>query len=148
YILPHTIQYCIDQIQGAIDYLKAQDPDFRAEVHQRINRRGSYTGKYLDVAKQHPAWKTDLDNEFVVKMFESLRSVGQDPQVTYFKPGCDGSVTKGVYDIPTVGYSWQDGLYPHLPDELCVIKDQLKAVEGYTKVFCDMLGLDFGKFED
>lgn len=148
YILPHSIQYCIDQIQSAIDYLASQDPDFKAEVHQRINHRGSYTGKYLDVAKQHPAWKTELDNEFVVKTFEALRSVGQDPGVTFFKPGCDGSVTKGVYDIPTVGYSWQDGLYPHLPDERCVIADQLKAVEGYTKIFCDMLGLDFSKFMD
>ncbi len=143
YVLPTTIEETIQEIQDFLDFLSANDPDFKAEVHQRINTRTGYTGYAMEVAKQHPAWLTDTSCEYVKKTFDALRKIGQDPKEGCFVAGTDGSITMGKYGIPTVSYSMADGNMAHQPGEFCVIDDEMKEIEGYTAILCDIFGLDF-----
>ena len=144
YVPPVTIQDTIDEVQEFIDFMAAKDPDFKAEVHQRINYRKGYTGYGMDVKKQHPAWIDDPDDPYVVRAFEVLRSIGQDPKEMYFVGGTDGSVTKGAYGITTIIYSC-GLLIGHQPKEYCVIENQMKEIEGQTALLCDSLGIGLDK---
>ncbi len=148
YVLPTTIQDTIDEIQDFLDFLASNDPDFKAEVHQRMNVRTGYTGLAMEVAKQHPAWISPIDSPFIQKTFESLRAIGQEPKEGYFVGGTDGSITMGVYNIPTISYSFQLPPMCHQPGEYCIIADEIKEIEGYTKIIFDQMGLDFdGTYE-
>ncbi|MBQ9827478.1 MAG: M20/M25/M40 family metallo-hydrolase [Lachnospiraceae bacterium] len=142
YVPPVTIPDTIKEVQDFIDFMAAKDPDFKAEVHQRINFRKGYTGFGLDVKKQHPAWINDADNKYVKRAFEVLRSIGQDPQERYFIGGTDGSITCGVYGIPTIIYSFGDLNLSHQPGEYCIIVNEMKEIEGHTALICDSLGVD------
>ena len=143
YVPPVTVEDTIEEIRNFLDFLASKDPDFKAEVHRRMNLRTSYTGYAKEVAKQHPGWVTDINNPFVQQAFESLRAVGQDPKESYFVGGTDGSVTCGLYNIPTISYAMTLPAMCHQPGEYCVIADEIKEVEGNTRMLFDMLGLDF-----
>ena len=145
YVFPTTIPDTIAEIQEYLDFLAAKDPDFKAEVHQRMNVRTGYTGYAMECAKQHPAWISPIDSPYIQKTFETLRRIGQDPKEDYFVGGTDGSITMGVYGIPTISYSFQQPPLCHQPGEYCVIADEMKEVEGYTAILFDQLGLDFDK---
>lgn len=146
YVMPTTIDDTISQIQKFIDALAEQDPEFKAEVHQRFNHRISYTGYKNDVAKQHPCWWVDENNEYVKKSFKALESLGQKPEKTYWTFGTDGSVLCGLYGIPTIGYSFAQMSQAHQAQEHVVINDMLKCVEGYTAMLCELYEIDFSKF--
>ncbi|MBQ9827476.1 MAG: hypothetical protein IJM62_02215, partial [Lachnospiraceae bacterium] len=141
YVPPVTIPDTIQEVQDYIDFLSSKDPDFKAEVHQRINSRKGYTGFAMDVKKQHPAWVVDPENDYVKRAFEVLRGIGQDPKEMYFVGGTDGSVTMGAYGIPTIIYSCGP-LIGHQPKEHCTIADQMMEIEGQTALVCNSLGID------
>ncbi|MBQ9828321.1 MAG: M20/M25/M40 family metallo-hydrolase [Lachnospiraceae bacterium] len=143
YVLPMTIQDTIDEIQEFLDFLASKDPDFKAEVKQRVNTRKGYTGFAMDVAKQHPAWLTDTESPFVKQTFESLKRIGQNPIEGCFVAGTDGSITMGVYGIPTVSYSMGHGVVCHQPCEYCVIEEEMQEIEGYTAIISDIFGLGY-----
>ena len=148
YVPPMTIEGTIAQVQKFLDYLSAKDPDFKAEVHQRINHRVCYTGYETDVAKQHPAWIDDRDNPFIDMSFEVLRGLGQDPKEDYMVAGTDGSITCGVHKIPTIIYAPGAAEQCHQPKEHINIEDGLNGIEGYTALFCKIFNLDFDQFCD
>ncbi len=142
YVPPMTIKDTIKEIQDFIDYQSKADPEFKAEVHQRINTRTGYTGHAMEVKKQHPAWIDDPDNPYVKRSFEVLRSIGQDPEECYFIGGTDGSITCGVHNIPTIIYSFGDLNKSHKAQESCCIADEMMEIEGHTALICDSLGID------
>ena len=146
YVPPFTVDDCIAEIQEYLDYLASKDPDFKAEVHQRINTRASYTGFSMDVPKQHPVWVTGEENDMVNACRDALRELGYDPEYKYKVGGNDGSVTMGVYNIPTLVYSY--GIVPiiHKPCEYCVIDDEMKEMEGLAAMMCRMFGLNFHEY--
>ena len=146
YVPPMTIESCIEQVQRFLDFLSEKDPEFKAEVHQRMNHRVFYTGKEMDVAKQHAAWMDDLDSEYIKKSFQALESVGQSPKEEFYVGGNDGSIFMGKHGVPTISYSWQQIPLCHQPGEYAVIEDELKEIEGYTAMLCEQFGLDFNKW--
>lgn len=70
-----------------------------------MNKRTCYTGYEAEAAKQHPAWVTGKDNEYVELTYRTLKELGQDVEKIYWQFGTDGSVICGKYNIPTIGYS-------------------------------------------
>ena len=143
YVPPVTIEDTINEVREFLDFMAAKDPDFKAEVHQRINFRKGYTGFGMDVKKQHPAWINEPGNKYVERAFEVLRGIGQDPKECYFIGGTDGSITCGVYGIPTIIYSFGDLNVSHKACECCVIEEEMMEIEGHTALICDSLGIDF-----
>jgi len=146
YVPPATTADTVAQVQRCIDELAAKDPEFKAEVHPRYNHRVCYTGYETTVAKQHPAWTTDRNNEYVEKSFKALRALGQSPTEFYWPGGTDGSIFCGAYGIPTIGYASADIHQCHQPKEYVNIDDMLDCVEGYTSMLCEIYGIDFTQF--
>ncbi|MBQ9827936.1 MAG: M20/M25/M40 family metallo-hydrolase [Lachnospiraceae bacterium] len=140
---PGTIQECIDEFQAFLDFLAKKDPEFKAEVHQRMNKRKSYLGDVYEIPKQHAAWITDMELPMVKASFAALRKIGLDPQEAYFVVGTDGSITAGTYNIPTISFAMTLPEMCHQPREYCVLADEMVEIEGFTVMAFDLLGLDF-----
>ena len=141
YVPPVTIPDTIEEVREFLDHLSSKDPDFKAEVHQRVNRRKCYTGLEEDCKKQHPTWIDDPGDPHVEKCFEALRSVGQDPEKRYFDAGTDGSVTRGACGITTMIYSFGQRM-GHKPQEHCIIDNEIRGLEGLTAILCKELDID------
>ena len=95
----------------------------------------------LEAAKQHPAWETGKDNEYVEMTYQTLVGLGQDVKKIYWQFGTDGSVIRGKYNIPTIGYSGAMMSQAHQAQEHVEINRVLDCIEGYTAVLCKLYGL-------
>lgn len=95
----------------------------------------------LEAAKQHPAWETGKDNEYVEMTYQTLVGLGQDVKKIYWQFGTDGSVICGKYNIPTIGYSGAMMSQAHQAQEHVEINRVLDCIEGYTAVLCKLYGL-------
>lgn len=95
----------------------------------------------LEAAKQHPAWETGKDNEYVEMTYQTLLGFGQDVKKIYWQFGTDGSVICGKYNIPTIGYSGAMMSQAHQAQEHVEISRVLDCIEGYTAVLCKLYDL-------
>ena len=142
YVPPMTIEDTVSRVQKFLDEQKKKDPELRAVVHPRMNKRTCYTGYEAEAAKQHPAWVTGKDNEYVELTYSTLKELGQDVEKIYWQFGTDGSVICGKYNIPTIGYSGAMMSQAHQAQEHVEIDRILDCIEGYTAVLCRLYGLD------
>ncbi len=74
---------------------------------------------------------TARDHEYVEKAFKALRSIGQNPAEKYWKFGTDGSMSAGIYEVPTIGYSGAEEKWAHQPNEKVNIDEMLKTLKAY-----------------
>ncbi len=122
------------------------DKEFKAQVEPRIFHETTYTGYEKSVKKYHPPWITDRDNKFVIKAFKALRSIGQNPAEKYWKFGTDGSMSAGIYGIPTIGYSGAEEKWAHQPKEQVNIDEMLKTFDGYIVMLCEIYDINVDNF--
>lgn len=94
-----------------------------------------------DSLKQHPAWETGKDNEYVEMTYQTLVGLGQDVKKIYWQFGTDGSVIRGKYNIPTIGYSGAMMSQAHQAQEHVELNRVLDCIEGYTAVLCKLYDL-------
>ena len=141
YVPPMTAEDTVSQVQEFLDEQHKKDPDFKAAVHPRMNRRTCYTGYEMEAAKQHPAWETGKDNEYVEMTYQTLLGLGQDVKKIYWPFGTDDSVICGKYNIPTIGYSGGMMSQAHQAQEHVEINRVLDCIEGYTAVLCKLYDL-------
>ncbi len=124
-----------------------KDKDFKATVVPRVFKEKTWTGYEKEVKKYHPPWKTDKNLDFVKKTFKALKEVGQNPSEKYWKFGTDGSMTAGIHQIPTIGYSGAEEKWAHQPNEQVNINEMLKTFEGYIAIMCGLMNLDINNFK-
>lgn len=145
YVYPSTIEDNVAQIQQFIDALAEKDKELTATVHPRFNKRVSYTGLEMTVAKQHPCWYVDEKNDYVDLSYEVLKEIGQNPEKFYWSFGTDGSIICGKYGIPTIGYSFAETSQAHQAKEHVVVSEMLSCIEGYTAMLFKIFGLNFNE---
>lgn len=143
YVYPSTIEDNVAKIQQFIDALAERDKDIVASVHPRFNTRTSYTGLEMTVAKQHPCWCVDEENEYVELSYETLKEIGQSPEKFYWSFGTDGSIICGKYNIPTIGYSCAKTSQAHQAKEHVKVSEMLDCIEGYTAILFKIFGLNY-----
>lgn len=136
YLPPRTTRDCIDQIEAFLQRQRLRDPEFSGKVYPRTTLRTCYTGYQKEMERKHPAWVTEREHPFVLSSFEALREIGQNPSEKYWKFGTDGSVTKGVHGVPTIGYSMAEERWAHQPKERVNVEAMLRCVEGYAAMLC------------
>ncbi|MDR1651365.1 MAG: hypothetical protein LBR87_06235, partial [Synergistaceae bacterium] len=72
---------------------------------------------------------------------DALASTGQKPERVYWKFGTDGSMTAGLHNIPTIGYSHAEERWAHQPKEQVSITEMLKTIKGTAAMSAAILGL-------
>ncbi|ABR29994.1 YgeY family selenium metabolism-linked hydrolase [Thermosipho melanesiensis] len=104
-----------------------------AEIIELYYKKPSYTGKVYLTEKYFPAWIFPEDSEIVksaVKNYETLFET--TPTIDKWIFSTNGTVTAGVYNIPTVGFGPGEEKYAHAPNERVKIEHLLKAAAFYA----------------
>jgi putative selenium metabolism hydrolase len=148
YVPGETLESILGEFEQLFKDIKKNDPKFEAEAFPRSFVEESYTGYKKEVKKYHPVWTTDTEHPFVKKTVKALKAVGQDPEFGYWRFGTDGSMSAGLMEIPTIGYSGMEEQYAHTPEEQVNIDKMLKSLEGYIAIVCELLDIDTAVLKD
>lgn len=148
YLPGEKIEDLLKEFEQLFEELKKVDPQFEATVCARKFIETSYTGYEKEVQKYHPPWMTAESHPFVQKTLLALKKIGQNPQIDYWKSGTDGSLTAGLMEIPTIGYSGLEERYVHTPEDRVNIEMMMQSLEGYFSIICELLGVDVHQLEN
>lgn len=146
YTSSEKLEDLMQEFEEIFKHFETAYPEWKATVEPRTFTETSYTGYTKNVKKYHPPWFTDRQNEYVKKTFKALQNIGQQPAEKYWKFGTDGSMTCGIYKIPTIGYSGAVEKWAHQPQEQVNIDEMLKTYEGYIAILSEIYGIDLTIF--
>lgn len=136
-----SAESCIQEIQGIIDELSAEDPDFRATVEVAAVPRTSYTGKTATVPNIKQAWKIGKEHPFVKAAAEGIDGIGDPVKYGYWDFGTDLSVVCGRDKKPAVGYSPMQEIYCHRPIDKVRIDFMERSIAGNASIFLKLMEL-------
>lgn len=125
-----------------------------AEIHQVMDREGvrgdvrvadyeikTYTGRVLRGQEYYPPWLMPPDALLIKTVGRALEGVlGARPRTQAWRFSTDGSYTRGVAGIPTVGFGPGQERYVHAANEQIAIADVLTAARGYAHIAWEILG--------
>ena len=114
------------EFQAVIDALKAEDPEFNADVQ---------TGKFAIPGYKPPAAAT------IERLQEAAEfATGKRPEIKRYIFGTDGSYLSGVADIPWFGFGPGDEANAHTVNDHVSIDDLQAACKAYALFVLDLLG--------
>ncbi len=104
-----------------------------AEIIPLVYEEPAYTGVVFPMEKYFPTWVLDEDHPLVKKAVESYREVlGTEPGLGKWGFSTNGTVTAGLYGIPTVGFGPGNEIHAHSPDDQVSVEHLVKAAAVYA----------------
>ncbi|QTA37726.1 YgeY family selenium metabolism-linked hydrolase [Thermosipho ferrireducens] len=104
-----------------------------AEIIELEYKKPSYTGVVYPVEKYFPVWSFPEDSFIVQAAKENFKDTfGEEPVVDKWTFSTNGTVTAGVYQIPTVGFGPGEEKFAHAPNERVAIEHLIKAAAFYA----------------
>lgn len=81
------------------------------------------------------------------KTCRALQRIGLPGKTGFFVGGVDGSLTAGLMEIPSIGYSGADEDLAHTYEEHIPIKTLVSDAEAYTAILCEMFNIDLSEVD-
>ncbi|EOD01614.1 M20 family metallopeptidase [Caldisalinibacter kiritimatiensis] len=133
YIPGETVESVIGEYQQIIDKLKAEDPEFDAEIVRMPNNMLTLDHLYLMTEP----------NELIVSCTrEALKEViGREPDITRRRGWTDAALLSSFGNIPTVVCGPGDISYSHTKDERVPINDLVNMVDVYSRIAMKFCGV-------
>ncbi len=104
-----------------------------AEIVPLVYEEPAYTGVVFPMEKYFPTWVLDEDHPLVRKAVESYREVlDSEPGLGKWGFSTNGTVTAGLYGIPTVGFGPGNEIHAHSPDDQVSVEHLVKAAGVYA----------------
>ncbi len=137
----------IAQFEKIRDELAKEDSEFKAEVKIKQGTQTTYTGVTVTDDKNSYPWKISRNHPFVIAASKALENVGQQVKYTHWTFATDLSVTAGMYNKPSIGYSPMQEQYAHTPYDKVRVDFMQTALEGNVSIFltCCEAGKEIGK---
>lgn len=124
-----------------------------SEIYQILDREGvsgtatvaeyelrSYNGYTRRGQDYYPPWLMTDDSPLVKSVVRAVEKArGVRPRLKAWPFSTDGSYTRGVAGIPTVGFGPGDERHAHTVDEQVPIADVLTAAAGYAHIVDEIL---------
>ena len=127
------------QVEGAVNWAKALDPEVETRVHMGVESFRAYTGVTVSAKAFAPAWKTDVNSEIVQRALAGLRSVGLNSSVSKYMFATNGSYSAGIRRIPTIGFGPGSESVAHMKDEYVPVEQLVGAAAGYYGIAKEVL---------
>lgn len=135
YIPGETVETVLREYQDIIDSIKAEDPEFDAEITRMPNNM---------LTLDHLPLMTPPEDPIVSAVRESLMEViGREPDVTRRRGWTDAALLSNFAKIPTVVVGPGDISYSHTKDERVSIGDLDKMVDVYARVIQKFCGENY-----
>ena len=133
YIPGENVETVIGEYQDIIDKLKAEDPEFDAEIVRMPNNMLTLDHLYL---------MTPPDSHIVLATRESIKEViGREPEITRRRGWTDAALLSNYGNILSVVLGPGDISFSHTKDERVPIKHLVDYVDIYWKIaerFCEI----------
>ncbi len=102
-------------------------------VRELVFDEPSYTGLRYPTEKYFPVWLEAEDALITRAAAKTYRRVfGRDPEIAHWNFSTNGTVTAGVYNIPTVGFGPGAEALAHAPNERVKIEDLVFSAAFYA----------------
>ena len=93
----------------------------------------SHTGFVYPIEACYPMWIMDQSNPLVTLASAAfLAQFGREPDVGVWDFSTNGVATKGMFDIPTIGFGPGEEKYAHTPEDQVKVDDLVEAMELYA----------------
>ncbi len=93
----------------------------------------SHTGLKIPLKAYYPMWLMDKDHPLVQTALQSYESqFGRRAELGTWIFSTNGVATKGLHDIPTIGFGPGEEIHAHSPGDQIRVDDLITAVEFYT----------------
>ncbi len=123
-----TREKVINELKGAIEKSGEE-----AEIIDLEYSKPSYTGKIYPTKKYFPAWVLPEKHEIVQKAYSTLEKVlGYKTSIGKWTFSTNGTVTAGMFDIPTIGFGPANEIFAHSPEDKVPIEHLVKAAAVYA----------------
>ncbi|MCP4724157.1 MAG: YgeY family selenium metabolism-linked hydrolase [bacterium] len=102
---------------------------------------GSYTGLKYKANPFNASWMMEENHPIVQKALDSYQEIfGEKTEPGVWSFSTNGVGTKGLFDIPTIGFGPGDDKLAHTPDEYIPAEEIKKAAEFYTALIYNLIG--------
>ena len=120
----------IEQLKNLESVKATQVHIFVPEYTIQFNSRKIFTFK-----SYYPSWVMDQAHPFVQQAIEVYREQFQEePVLKYWPFSTNGAATKGIFDIPTIGFGPGKEEHAHTPEDQVAIDQLIKATEFYIRL--------------
>ncbi|MFW9923524.1 MAG: YgeY family selenium metabolism-linked hydrolase [Candidatus Thorarchaeota archaeon] len=129
----NSIDTILDEIKSLSSVKEA-----KAKVYLPDYEIKTYNGFSYKIKGYFPSWKMEEDHSYVnkaKKVFEE--QFNTKPKISYWRFSTNGVTTKGVYEIPTIGFGPGNEVQAHTYNEYLSIEQLLKATEFYLAFLID-----------
>ena len=134
YIPGENVESVIGEYQAIIDNLKAEDPNFDAEIIRMPNNMLTLDHLYL---------MTEPSDPIVEATRDSIREViGREPEITRKRGWTDSALLSNFAKIPTVVLGPGDISYSHTKDERVPIDHLIDYVDIYARIIERFCGIN------
>ncbi|MHA1354356.1 MAG: YgeY family selenium metabolism-linked hydrolase [Candidatus Heimdallarchaeota archaeon] len=104
----------------------------KAKVSVVTTETKSYKDFQFKIEGYYPSWQMDETHSIVVNAKEAFsKQFTRDSEIGFWRFSTNGVATKGLFDIPTIGFGPGDEQLAHTSDEYVPIDHLLKATEFY-----------------
>jgi len=104
-----------------------------AEVFVPEYEVSTHTGLVYPVTAFYPPWLMDESDPVVRSATKAFRDqFDEEPGITTWQFSTNGVVTKGIFDIPTIGFGPGSEEHAHMPTDQVRVDDLVTAMEFYS----------------
>ncbi|WZL72438.1 M20 family metallopeptidase [Clostridiaceae bacterium 35-E11] len=134
YIPGETVASVLKEYQDIIDAIKAEDPEFDAEIIRMPNNMLTLDHLYL---------MTSPDAPIVLAVKDAIQEViEKEPEITRKRGWTDAALLSNYGKIPTVVFGPGRISFSHTKDERVEISELIDAVEIYAKIIEKFCGIE------
>jgi len=123
-----TMETCIQEI-NSLPAVRSNE----AEVWIPDYKIRSYTGEQCDIQAYCPMWLMKKDDKLVQYAVDTFTNHFENEAKTgIWDFSTNGVATKGIFDIPTIGFGPGNEIYAHTADDQLNEEDLITALELYA----------------
>lgn len=138
-LVGETKETVLEPINIMIENMKEKDVDFDVRVFYSTGEEECWTGENIIGERFFPAWKYDISEIYISKIYDELSKIDPNIEVTHYPFCTNGSHYAGEVGINTIGYGPSKEELAHTIDEYIEIDQLVKAVEGYELIIKSLL---------
>lgn len=123
-----TLETCMAEVQNLTSVQKAKAKVTVPDYHVK-----SHTGIEFPIEAYYPMWLMEENHPLVRTAVKAYGILSEEaPKMAPWVFSTNGVATKGLYDIPTIGFGPGEEVYAHAPNDQIRLSDVEKAMQYYT----------------
>ncbi|MFW9905507.1 MAG: YgeY family selenium metabolism-linked hydrolase [Candidatus Thorarchaeota archaeon] len=132
----------VDSEESVLNEIKSLDSVKRVkgEVFIPEHNFQSITGFTYPIKAYYPSWFMEESHSLVQTAIRAYKTQFEtNPVLYYWRFSTNGTATKGIFDIPTIGFGPGDEKYAHTIQDQVPVEHLVKAMEFYAQ-FVELWG--------